>query len=141
MDATKLAAVLQSLQPNTPAPVVEGLAELFAKIIEPAGDDDDARKRAEQRARKPALALRQAKRAKRLLELMERRNALIAAALGACTCWGADPSCTCGGRGGPGYVDPDTAAFEALIVPWIRSRPDLFRPVLDGARPAPADPT
>ena len=45
----------------------------------------------------------------------------LAAALGACpNCFGADPACRwCRGRGRPGFMPPDPAAFQDLVVPAV----------------------
>lgn len=45
----------------------------------------------------------------------------LALALGACPdCWGEDPGCRlCRGRGGPGFLRPDPAAFGRWIVPAL----------------------
>jgi hypothetical protein len=48
------------------------------------------------------------------------RNAELAAALGACRCWGERPACpTCGGYGEPGWVRPDRALFAYYALPAV----------------------
>jgi hypothetical protein len=52
--------------------------------------------------------------------LVERDSAL-AAALGACDCWGQDSDCpTCGGAGGPGWAQPDALLFARHVQPAVR---------------------
>lgn len=54
--------------------------------------------------------------------------AVVAAALGACTCLGRDFACRqCAGLGTPGSEEPDEAAFQALVGPLIARHPALFR--------------
>jgi hypothetical protein len=45
---------------------------------------------------------------------------LVAAALGACQCWGLRTDCDiCGGQGSTGWIMPDRELFEALVEPAI----------------------
>ena len=47
-------------------------------------------------------------------------NLLLAAALGACECWGLRASCDlCKGRGTAGWTDPDPALFDELVMPAV----------------------
>ncbi len=47
-------------------------------------------------------------------------NALLAAALGACECWGLREACrTCQGRGSAGWAQPDPELFEEFVRPAI----------------------
>jgi hypothetical protein len=47
-------------------------------------------------------------------------NALLAAALGACECWGLREAChMCQGRGSAGWAQPDTELFEEFVRPAI----------------------
>ena len=47
-------------------------------------------------------------------------NLLLAAALGACECWGLRASCDlCEGRGMAGWTDPDPALFDELVMPAV----------------------
>lgn len=49
------------------------------------------------------------------------RQVLLAAALGACVCWGEDGGCPeCGGRGSAGWVPPDPELFAEYVVPAVR---------------------
>lgn len=57
--------------------------------------------------------------ARELAELRE-INAMLAAALGACTCWGQAGCPACGGAGRPGHAAPDRALFRALVVPALQ---------------------
>lgn len=56
------------------------------------------------------------------LETLRGRNDAVAAALGACyLCFGEDPACPeCGGRGHPGSLTPEPAAFRRYVVPAVR---------------------
>ena len=50
------------------------------------------------------------------------RNLALAAALGACDCWGQDPGCRiCAGAGGPGWLPPDRQLFAAYVYPAMRA--------------------
>ena len=52
-------------------------------------------------------------------ELTE-RNAELAAALGACTCWGEFEYCeTCHGEGASGWMRPEKEMFSLLVVPAL----------------------
>jgi hypothetical protein len=47
-------------------------------------------------------------------------NMLLAAALGACECWGSLPTChLCRGRGSAGWTQPDLQLFEEFVGPAI----------------------
>jgi hypothetical protein len=50
-------------------------------------------------------------------ELLD-RQILLAAALGACECWGSDLGCRfCGGDGLPGWRPPDPQLYEEFVTP------------------------
>ena len=55
------------------------------------------------------------------IEVLRRRVALVAAALGRCdVCWGDDLACHfCQGRGSSGYFWPDRTSYEELIAPAV----------------------
>jgi hypothetical protein len=54
-------------------------------------------------------------------ELLE-RNLALAAALGACDCWGQERNCPiCDGVGGPGWLPPDRQLFAAYVYPAMRA--------------------
>jgi hypothetical protein len=68
------------------------------------------------------------------------RNLLLAAALGACDCWGEEAGCPrCGGQGVPGWMPPDPELYGEYVAPAVRrTSPD---PPPAGAGPAgPATP-
>jgi hypothetical protein len=47
-------------------------------------------------------------------------NLLLAAALGACECWGLRASCDlCEGHGTAGWTEPDPALFDELVMPAV----------------------
>jgi len=47
-------------------------------------------------------------------------NILLAAALGACECWGLRPNCDlCRGQGSAGWIRPDPELFEEFVQPAI----------------------
>jgi hypothetical protein len=57
-----------------------------------------------------------------LLDELLERNLALAAALGACDCWGQEPSCPiCDGMGGPGWIPPDSQLFAAYVYPAMRA--------------------
>ena len=48
------------------------------------------------------------------------RNAAVAAALGACNCWGERANCPlCNGEGSPGWVSPDENLFAIYVHPVL----------------------
>jgi hypothetical protein len=50
------------------------------------------------------------------------RNSLLAAALGACDCWGQHVSCPfCDGLGGPGWALPDERLFASYVYPALNA--------------------
>lgn len=107
----------------------ERLAALV-RAGEEARQLEEERRQAQRRVRLERLRLR--------LEGLEAelaaRQALLddlALALGACPgCWGEDPGCRlCRGRGQPGFVRPEAAAFRRLVAPALE------------AASLPADPT
>lgn len=54
-------------------------------------------------------------------ERLEDRNVLLAAALGACECWGEDPACPgCGGDGAAAWTDPDPELYGEYVGPATR---------------------
>jgi len=51
---------------------------------------------------------------------LEARNADLAAALGACDCWGDRVDCPiCDGAGGPGWTRPEAGLFAAYVHPAL----------------------
>jgi hypothetical protein len=54
-------------------------------------------------------------------EALTDRNVLLAAALGACDCWGEDTGCPgCGGVGSAGWVPPDPELYAEYVAPAVR---------------------
>jgi hypothetical protein len=48
------------------------------------------------------------------------RNSMVAAALGACVCWGDRPNCPlCNGVGSPGWLPPDENLFGIYVRPVV----------------------
>ncbi|GAA2219664.1 hypothetical protein GCM10009850_121150 [Nonomuraea monospora] len=48
------------------------------------------------------------------------RDLLLAAALGACACWGEDAGCPdCAGRGSPGWMPPDPELYGQYVAPAV----------------------
>jgi hypothetical protein len=53
-------------------------------------------------------------------QLLTSRNSQVAAALGACDCWGQNTSCpVCYGDGGPGWATPDEVLFNSYVGPAL----------------------
>jgi len=122
LDPQAFAPLLESLGNGNP--MVKQVAQLVLSSLGDKGDDGDELELARRRRR----AARRLRRMRRLIDLQSRRNAFVASALGACECWGNVASCSeCGGRGRPGFVEPAGAAFEAIVVSLLTSRPDLIR--------------
>jgi hypothetical protein len=54
-------------------------------------------------------------------ERLADRCVLLAAALGACDCWGEDPGCEdCSGAGAVGWVPPEPEVYEEYVAPAVR---------------------
>jgi hypothetical protein len=48
-------------------------------------------------------------------------NLVLAAALGACDCWGQDPECPiCSGEGSAGWTEPDARLYAEYVEPAAR---------------------
>jgi hypothetical protein len=63
-------------------------------------------------------------------------NMLLAAALGACECWGLRADCdVCQGRGSAGWTEPVPELFDEFVGPAIARRSDVCADTL--AQPAP----
>jgi hypothetical protein len=57
------------------------------------------------------------------------RNVLLAAALGACECWGEDPACSACFGAGHGWVPPDPALYDECVKPAVlRASTDAYQP-------------
>lgn len=64
----------------------------------------------------------------RYSELTE-RNAELAAALGACACWGEHEDCeTCHGEGASGWLTPNQESFSELVLPTLLSMSRTVKP-------------
>jgi hypothetical protein len=67
---------------------------------------------------------------------LEDRNVVLAAALGACECWGLDPECgECAGDGTSGWFVPDARLYEDYVVPAVRRMPDPLGSQRDPRQP------
>lgn len=56
------------------------------------------------------------------LNELRQRNEVFAHTLGACPCWGYDPSCIeCNGQGVPGYYVVDRKLFDQFVAPVLPS--------------------
>ena len=64
-------------------------------------------------------------------------NILLAAALGACECWGLQADCgLCQGQGSAGWTQPEPELFDEFVRPAIARLPGIYA---DGSRsPTPA---
>ncbi len=57
------------------------------------------------------------------------RNMILAAAVGACDCWGFEPGCPeCGGAGAAGWLKPDAGLYDEFVEPAVRRMADTFGP-------------
>lgn len=51
----------------------------------------------------------------------------VAAALGACECWGTQPTCPrCHGLGSSGWADPDIDQFQLFVAPAVERLATIF---------------
>jgi hypothetical protein len=49
---------------------------------------------------------------------LEEQNLVLAAALGACSCWGSDPDCAlCAGHGCAAWMPPDPTLYDTYVAP------------------------
>lgn len=63
------------------------------------------------------------------------RNMLLAAAVGACDCWGYEPNCPlCGGAGSSGWARPDDELFAHFVEPAVQRM--AAEPVEETDKPA-----
>jgi hypothetical protein len=54
-------------------------------------------------------------------------NLLLAAALGACECWGLRQQCPmCSGQGSSGWIQPDAELFTEFVQPAVARSPHIF---------------
>ena len=99
----------------TPTPQMQLLAQLLAQRSQPSDDGDDERDE-EQRAAQERAARRQ----RRTFEHLREMNQQLAAACGACVCWGRFASCPrCSGLGVAGSADVDPAMFRKHVEPAL----------------------
>jgi hypothetical protein len=115
-------------------PTTALLTRLLASREETTADEhngDDADELPEPPTPPPAVARERRRAFERLrrtvatlyaeLEALRARNDELAAAVGACYCWGDDIDCPdCGGTGKPGSAPPEQALFEQYIRPACR---------------------
>lgn len=53
------------------------------------------------------------------------RNSILATAVGACDCWGFEPSCpVCEGAGAAGWMTPDADLYSRIVEPAVRRMAD-----------------
>jgi hypothetical protein len=65
-------------------------------------------------------------------EQLVERNGELAAAVGACDCWGQHPECPiCEGEGAPGWVPPEKKPFTTYVYPAVRAVSRRRRPTGD----------
>lgn len=132
-------------------PVLGLLSQMIAQREQTLTRDLEAREQEEGRREAEARVAQEARRLEELRELEEERQAArrarlerlrfrlealdraladcqarldgLALALGACpNCWGEDPECRlCRGRGGPGFLRPEAAAFRRLVLPALEA--------------------
>ncbi|MDQ1718679.1 MAG: hypothetical protein QOG79_5316 [Mycobacterium sp.] len=54
------------------------------------------------------------------------RNMILAAAVGACDCWGFESGCAeCGGLGVAGWIKPDAGLYGELVEPAIKRMAEM----------------
>jgi hypothetical protein len=128
LDPTAVSALVESMGGGNP--MVKGVTEL---LISALGEDDEDEQRERERQRRRLRAQQRLRRIQRAMQAHGRRNAFLAAALGACECWGEDGGCRqCGGEGRAGCYEPDPAAFAAIVAPLFEERRELVQEYLDG---------
>lgn len=123
--STDLASVLASSGQSNPAmeAVLSAIAQQRATAAHAEVESDEEDSADEAPDRIAALELRfdqlrdVARRMDAELRLLRRRNAHLAAALGACPqCWGEDPDCAvCAGEGQPGSAPPHRQHFRHYV--------------------------
>ena len=124
IDKAQLTTMIATMTGRPDDPRVQTFAQLLVAAI---GNDGDGETAAARRAKRRRAAMQRVAQVQRMIESMTARNTFVAGALGACECWGTDAGCErCGGRGAPGSFEPEPAAFELLVLPLLRERPELF---------------
>lgn len=130
VDPARLGELLRHLSEGSSDPTVPQVVQLLLQFL-----TDDEEDRPDHRL-DMARVRRENRRLLRHVHLLERRNQLVAGAMGACSCWGADPDCEeCAGEGAPGYRHPAPTAFEALVVPLVRAQRDAVLEILRNDAP------
>lgn len=120
LDPAQLGELLSHMSESSNDPTVTQFVQLLLQFL--ADDEEEA---PEQRLEKARLR-KENRRLLRHVSLLERRNSLVAGAMGACPCWGSDPWCDdCGGDGTPGSRSPAPTAFEALVVPLLHAEREI----------------
>ncbi len=119
MDDQLQSLLVQALVPGAPAVLEQALGQdgdadptalltqlLLQRQTEEEPEDDE-----------PLTGLERAE-----LDVLRRRNDVLAAAVGACEmCWGDDPACpVCWGEGRPGWADPNRGLFAEVAGPALR---------------------
>jgi hypothetical protein len=75
-------------------------------------------------------------------DALEEQNLVLAAALGACTCWGSDPECAvCAGHGCAAWMPPDPTLYDVYIAPAADQMSDPRASAGAGARPGAPEPS
>lgn len=127
LDPAALGALVDSVGGGNP--MVKGVTDLLMSAL--ADDEDDTEQREKERLRRRQRAQQRLRRIHQAMQAHARRNAFLAAALGACECWGEDAECRqCGGQGRAGFYEPDPAAFEAIVAPLFEDRRELMEQYL-----------
>lgn len=103
--------------PLTTMLVSQALAARNAPAAEPEADDDD-----EARDRELVKLRRSLARARQALASADVMARYVAESFGTCPkCWGLNQLCAhCGGKGGPGYADPDVETLRQWVEPALR---------------------
>jgi len=98
----------------------------LTKLLQGGGSPDDLKKQllqnliAQQQAEPKKQDDTELRQCQARLRASRRRNRSLAAALGACVCFG-DPRCRqCGGEGQPGTRAPEPDAFAFYVEPVLR---------------------
>jgi hypothetical protein len=126
LDPAAVGALMETVGHGNP--MVKGVTELLMSAL---GDDDDAEEKEMERQQRRQRAQQRLRRIQRVVQAHGRRNAFLAGALGACTCWGENRGCrTCRGEGRAGFFEPDPAAFEAIVAPLFEDRRELVEEYL-----------
>jgi hypothetical protein len=135
MTPAQIEEAITTLYKGGPDDRIRGFAGLMSSLMQPEQSDVRARSvrhRLKLQLRRLARRLAEMERCLRerdkRIKLLARRNQFMAGALGACDCFGQLPDCDrCSGTGAPGTYEPASAAFEVLVAPLLRVRPDFIQ--------------